>query len=48
MFAASALQQLHVGLHPRYFNHNALYHLIQGIALALLFNALRLFLWERA
>jgi hypothetical protein len=41
MFAASALQQLHIGLHPRYFNHNALYHLIQGIALALLFNALR-------
>src|SRR5882762_7232997 len=25
MFAASALQQLHIGLHPTYFNHNALY-----------------------
>lgn len=43
MFIASALQQMHVGIHPIYFNHNALYHLIQGVALALLFQALRLF-----
>jgi hypothetical protein len=44
MFLASTLQQLRVGVHPTYFNHNALYHLIQGIALALLFYGLRLFL----
>lgn len=41
MFAASALQQLRIGIDPVYFNHNALYHLIQGIALALLFLSLR-------
>src|SRR5207244_3794323 len=28
-------------LHPRYFNHNALYHLIQALALWLLFLGLR-------
>jgi len=36
-FVASGLQQAGIGLHPRWFNHNALYHLLQGIALALLF-----------
>ena len=41
MLAAAALQQLHVGLHPVWFNHNALYHLLEGIALAVLFVALR-------
>ena len=46
MFVASALQQKHVGIHPIYFNFNALYHLIQGIALALLFYSLR-FLQEK-
>jgi uncharacterized protein DUF6962 len=41
MLAAAVLQQLHVGLHPMWFNHNALYHLLEGIALAALFVALR-------
>jgi hypothetical protein len=41
MLAAAVLQQLHVGLHPVWFNHNALYHLLEGIALAMLFLALR-------
>jgi len=41
MLLASVLQQLHVGIHPVYFNHNALYHLLQGAALALLFVALK-------
>lgn len=36
---AAIVQQLHVGLHPRYFNHNALYHAIQGVALFLIFRA---------
>jgi hypothetical protein len=37
MFVAAALQQLGIALHPTYFNHNALYHLVQAVALALLF-----------
>lgn len=41
MFIAAAVQQLGIGLHPRYFNHNALYHVFQGIALALLYVAAR-------
>ena len=41
MLAAAGLQQLHVGVHPVWFNHNALYHLLEGIALAMLFVALR-------
>jgi hypothetical protein len=38
-FISSFIQQAQVGLHPIYFNHNALYHLIQFIALLLLFLA---------
>lgn len=41
MIIAAHLQQLHIGLHPLYFNYNALYHLLQGIALLLLFLSLR-------
>jgi hypothetical protein len=36
---AAFLQQRHVGLHPRYFNHNALYHAIQAVALLMFFRA---------
>jgi hypothetical protein len=43
-FVAAAVQTLKVGLHPQYFNFNALYHLIQGVALAFLFLAFRLML----
>ncbi len=35
-FVAAAVQQLEFAVHPVYFNHNALYHVIQGIALFLL------------
>lgn len=38
---ATGLQQLGVGLHPEYFNHNALYHLIQALALWLLYSTAR-------
>lgn len=38
-FAAAAVQQLRIGLHPVYFNHNALYHVIQFVALWLVFIA---------
>lgn len=34
---AALLQQLRVGIHPDVFNHNALYHVLQGIALWLFF-----------
>lgn len=34
---AAAIQQLGVGLHPEHFNHNALYHVIQALALWLLY-----------
>ena len=34
---AGLLQQLKVGAHPTYFNHNAVYHLVQAVALFLVF-----------
>jgi hypothetical protein len=40
-FVAAAVQQLRVGIHPIYFNHNALYHVIQGTALGMVFVAAR-------
>jgi hypothetical protein len=36
---AAAVQQARIALHPIYFNHNALYHLLQAIALLLIFRA---------
>jgi len=36
-FVAAAVQQLGIGVHPSYFNHNALYHVIQAVALYMLF-----------
>jgi len=35
-FVAAAQQQLQIGIHPVYFNYNALYHLLQGLGLVLL------------
>lgn len=40
-FAAAAVQQAGIDVHPRYFNHNALYHLIQALAFVLIFIAAR-------
>jgi intracellular septation protein A len=40
-FTAAGVQQGGVGLHAVWFDHNALYHLIQGVALLLLFAAAR-------
>ncbi len=40
-FLASVLQQLGVGIHPSLFNHNALYHVLQAIALFLFFLGAR-------
>lgn len=36
---AAGVQQGKVALHPRHFDHNALYHLIQGVALLLFFGS---------
>jgi len=38
---AALLQQMKVALHPIYFDHNALYHVLQGIALVLLYFGFR-------
>lgn len=40
-FLAAGVQQLGLGLDPVWFNHNVLYHLIQAVALWLLFLAAR-------
>jgi hypothetical protein len=40
-FVASALQQGRVALHPRYLDHNALYHLVEAVALWLVFRGAR-------
>jgi hypothetical protein len=47
-FAASGVQIGRVAIHPTYFNHNALYHVIQAVALGLLYVALRDFIAGRA
>ncbi|MDX1431764.1 MAG: hypothetical protein R3286_04880 [Gammaproteobacteria bacterium] len=46
-FVAAAVQQLGVGLHRVWFNHNALYHVIQAVALLFLFVASRGIIRER-
>jgi hypothetical protein len=40
-FIAAAVQRLHIAVHPHYFDHNALYHVIQGAALWMIFLAAR-------
>jgi hypothetical protein len=35
--AAALLQQAHVAIHPVYFDHNAVYHVVQAVALVLLY-----------
>jgi hypothetical protein len=41
VFPAALVQQLRIAPHPVYFNHNALYHLIQGVAFFLIFLGAR-------
>jgi hypothetical protein len=36
-FVAAGIQQLRIAIHPVYFNHNALYHVVQGFALWLIY-----------
>lgn len=40
-FVGSGIQQARIALHPVYFNHNALYHAIQAIALFMVFRCAR-------
>jgi hypothetical protein len=40
---AAMLQQARVALHPVYFDHNAVYHLVQGVAIVFLYLG-----WRRA
>ncbi|WP_420461972.1 DUF6962 family protein [Candidatus Palauibacter sp.] len=37
-FAAAAIQQLRIPIHPVWFDHNALYHVVQAVAFVLLFR----------
>ncbi len=45
-FVAAAVQALKVPIHPIYFNHNALYHVVQAAGLWTLFIGARLSLWR--
>ena len=47
-FVAAGARELGIALHPVYFNHNALYHLIQAVALFMIFWAARWFVVARA
>jgi hypothetical protein len=38
-FLAAAVQMLKIGVHPEHFNHNATYHVIQGVGLWLLYRS---------
>jgi hypothetical protein len=38
---AATVQQTRVSIHPEYFDHNAVYHVLQGIALVLLYRGFR-------
>jgi hypothetical protein len=41
MLFAAAAQQAKLGIDPRYFDHNALYHVLQAVALFMVFLAAR-------
>jgi hypothetical protein len=46
-FVAAAIQQLGLGVHPVYLSHNAVYHVVQAVAFALIFLGARDLLGER-
>jgi len=46
-FGAALIQQLQISLHQIYFNYNAFYHFVQGIALIMIFFALRKIILNR-
>ncbi len=47
-FVAAAVQTFPVAVHPVYFDHNALYHVIQGVALYLIYRGARWTVMQRA
>lgn len=47
-FVAAVVQQGGLALHPVYFNHNALYHVIQAVALFMIFWGARYFVGAEA
>lgn len=40
-FVAAFVQVQRIGIHPRYFNHNACYHTVQAVALAMMSFGMR-------
>ena len=40
-FIAAFIQQSELAIHPIYFNHNALYHILQAVALIMIFITLK-------
>jgi hypothetical protein len=43
-FVAAGAQQIGIAFHPHYFTHNAVYHLIQGLSLLMVFGCARGFI----
>jgi len=41
MLIATGIQQFGLGIHPHYFNHNAVYHVLQAAALLMIFMVAR-------
>ena len=39
-FAGAAIQQFQVGIHPVHFDHNSVYHVVQAVALLLVYRGL--------
>ena len=39
-FAGAAIQQFQMGLHPVHFDHNSVYHVVQGVAFVLVYRGL--------
>ena len=46
LFVGSSVQLLHIGVHPVYFTHNALYHAIEAVALLGLYGSARWMVME--
>ena len=47
-FVAAGIQELEIGVHAKYFSHNALYHLVQAVGLYLIFRGATFLLKFRA
>ncbi len=45
-FVAAGLQQFRIDINPRYFDHNVIYHVVQGLAVYVLYRAATLWLMD--